>query len=83
MSIFSALPKLTKLETLSISYMAPLKTIGKGALSALPALQTLICNNNPHLSYIHPNALSSKSEESSNEDAADVWPPITTVNTTK
>jgi len=61
----SAFPELTKLELLSISYTT-LKSIGEGAFSKLTSLKTLMCSNNPHLSFIHPEALSRKGQEVAN-----------------
>lgn len=67
---------MTKLEFLSISYCT-LKSIGDGAFSKLPALKTLMITNNPHLSIIHPNALSSKGKE---DPRRVEYPPLTNVN---
>lgn len=53
--------------------MAPLRLIGRGALSQLPSLQTLMCTNNPDLSFIHPSALSKNGTE---EETREEWPPI-------
>lgn len=69
----SVFPQLTKLETLSMSYMMPLKKIGSGALSGLTGLKKLMCSNNPHLSEFHANALSRASAET---DAPEEWPLV-------
>jgi len=61
----SGFPELSKLEFLSISFTT-LKSIGEGAFSNLTSLKTLMCNNNPHLSFIHPEALSRKGKEDPN-----------------
>lgn len=53
--------------------MAPLKEIGKGALSGLTGLTKLVIANNHHLSFIHPNALSGPG---ASDVAAEEWPPI-------
>lgn len=53
--------------------MSPLRIIGRGALSQLPSLQTLMCTNNPDLSFIHPSALSKNGSE---EETREEWPPI-------
>jgi len=69
----SVFPSLTKLEYLSISYTT-LKSIGEGAFSKLTSLKTLKLNNNPHLSSIHPKALSKSGEE---DPIRLEYPPLT------
>lgn len=67
---------MTKLEFLSISYTT-LKSIGEGAFSQLSALKTLMVTNNPHLSMIHPLALSRKGKE---DPRRLEYPPLENVN---
>lgn len=73
---YRVFPAMNKLEFLSISY-GTLKSIGEGAFSQLPALKTLMVTNNPHLSIIHPNALSRKGKE---DPRRLEYPPLTNVN---
>lgn len=53
--------------------METLKSIGNGAFSNLPGLQTLKCSNNPHLSYLDAHAFSRAGKESKERKE---WPPI-------
>lgn len=69
-------PKLNKLEYLSVSYTT-LKSIGEGAFSELTALKTLMVTNNPHLSTIHPKALS---KEGTEDPRRLEYPPLTNVS---
>ncbi len=66
---------MNKLEFLSVSYTT-LKSIGAGAFSQLPSLKTLMITNNPHLSIIHPSALSRKGKE---DPRRIEYPPLTNV----
>lgn len=75
--VFSVFPNLKKLETLSISYMMPMKRIGAKALSGLTGLKKLMCSNNPHLSQIDANALS---RPSADNNATEEWPVISEVS---
>ena len=77
-TIFSVFPSMPTLETLSISYMSPLSIIGRGALSGLTGLKTLMCSNNVHLTVFHASAISSHGED--NTTSNEVWPPIKSVN---
>lgn len=73
---FSAFPLMKSLETLSISFMAPLKKIGRGGLSGLTSLKVLLCAHNPHLTYMHPSALSTIVQDGNGT----IWPPLKKVN---
>lgn len=74
---FSVFPVMKKLETISISDMTRMKYIGKGALSGLTGLKKFICKNNPHLSEIHPSAIS---RPGADNNATEEWPVIKEVN---
>ncbi|XP_031631324.1 toll-like receptor 13 [Contarinia nasturtii] len=73
---YSRLPKLNKLEKLSISFMRKLQTIEEGAFSGLPALREFNCQSNLHLNSIHPHSFNS-TEIHGNSSGTNVdWPPI-------
>lgn len=49
-------PAIKTLEYLSLSYMTPLKVIGRGAFSKLEGLREVHICNNPELSHLHGEA---------------------------
>lgn len=51
-------PAIKTLEYLSLSYMTPLKVIGRGAFSKLEGLREVHICNNPELSHLHGEAFS-------------------------
>lgn len=51
-------PAIKTLEYLSLSYMTPLKVIGRGAFSKLEGLREVHICNNPELTHLHGEAFS-------------------------
>lgn len=51
-------PEIKTLEYLSLSYITPLKVIGRGAFSKLEGLKELHICNNPELTHLHGEAFS-------------------------
>ncbi|XP_038109180.1 leucine-rich repeat neuronal protein 1 [Culex quinquefasciatus] len=66
-------PALKSLEYLSLSYMSPLKVIGRGAFSGLQALQEVHISNNPVLSYLHVDAFA---REDPDDPTRQNWPRV-------
>lgn len=66
-------PALKSLEYLSLSYMSPLKVIGRGAFSGLQALQEVHISNNPALSYLHVDAFA---REDPDDPTRQNWPRV-------
>lgn len=57
-------PAIKTLEYLSMSYMTPLKVIGRGAFSKLEGLTEVHICNNPELSHLHGEAFSRPNADS-------------------
>ena len=55
---------MTNMETLSASHLMSLQRIEAGSFSSLPNLTTLILNDNPNNSFIHPQAFDEMTVES-------------------
>lgn len=78
----SVFPPMSSLQSLSLSYIMPMQSIGKGALSQLVNLTSFNCSNNPRLVEIHRQAFSrsapilTNDENVSNANTAESWPPI-------
>lgn len=64
------------LHELHMSNMENLTYIASGAMSKLTSLQELYLSHNPHLSFIHPDAFSSRGDGEESE----TWPPIIKVS---
>ncbi|CAO1298801.1 unnamed protein product [Diamesa serratosioi] len=73
MNELNPMPTMKKLETLSLTYIAPMKMIGKGAISGMESLKTLHLCNNHHLEYIHPDAFTFPEKDNTERLQ---WPPV-------
>ncbi|XP_058832061.1 leucine-rich repeat-containing protein 70-like [Topomyia yanbarensis] len=66
-------PSLKFLEYLSLSYITPLKIIGRGAFSKLEALNEIHICNNPEFTYFHSDAFV---REDPDDPARKDWPRV-------
>lgn len=66
-------PALLKLEYLSLSYITPLKVIGRGAFSKLENLAEVHISNNPEFTYFHADAFS---RPNADEPTRTEWPRV-------
>lgn len=66
-------PTLKSLEYLSLSYITPLKVIGRGAFSKLEALQEVHICNNPEFTYFHAEAFV---REDPDDPVRKIWPQV-------
>uniref|UniRef100_A0A1Q3FN08 Putative leucine-rich transmembrane protein n=1 Tax=Culex tarsalis TaxID=7177 RepID=A0A1Q3FN08_CULTA len=66
-------PALKSLEYLGLSYMTPLKVIGRGAFGGLQALQEVHICNNPELSFLHADAFA---REDPDDPTRQNWPRV-------
>lgn len=66
-------PALKSLEYLGLSYMTPLRVIGRGAFGGLQALQEVHICNNPELSYLHADAFT---REDPDDPTRKNWPRV-------